>query len=168
MARLWWRNRLLLGVAAWHDVCMKSLLHFCKFLLNPNSDLEPISLEFGRPMNERYQRYIVRTENCQLWDLWVTGGSLWPPPPEPPMLPREESSGWDSWCSWTFRKLREWHISRVEWQWFWWNQRCDSVLCSRLIDITHAATSLPQVATSSLPTHHLSLQSTITQPSTVV
>jgi len=32
---------LLLGVAAWHDFCMKWLLHFCKFLVNPNIDFKP-------------------------------------------------------------------------------------------------------------------------------
>ena len=34
------RSRLLLGVAAWHDFCVKTLLHFCKFHVNPNFDLE--------------------------------------------------------------------------------------------------------------------------------
>jgi len=37
MATLTLSKRLLLGVAAWHDFCVKWVLHFCKFLANPTS-----------------------------------------------------------------------------------------------------------------------------------
>ena len=39
--------------------CVKPLLHFCKFLVN--FDLKP-DYFFGKPMNRRFKRYIVRTE----------------------------------------------------------------------------------------------------------
>jgi len=59
-------KRLLLGVAVWCDFCVKWLLHFCKFLVNPNFDLEP-DYFFRKLMNRSFQWCTVRMEYCQLF-----------------------------------------------------------------------------------------------------
>jgi len=48
-------------VAATHDFLVKSLLHVCKYLVNPNFDLETDYI-FGMPMNRHFQQYIVHRE----------------------------------------------------------------------------------------------------------
>ena len=56
-------NSLLLGLAAWHDFCVKWLLRLCKLLVNCNFDLEPDYVYFfGRTINRLFQQYIVCTE----------------------------------------------------------------------------------------------------------
>jgi len=46
------------------EFCMCWLLHFCKFLTNPNIDLE-LDCIFGKPMKRRFQWYIVHMEIFQ-------------------------------------------------------------------------------------------------------
>jgi len=41
--------------------CMYQLLHFCKFLVKSNIDLE-LNCIFGKPIKCRFQRFIVRVE----------------------------------------------------------------------------------------------------------
>jgi len=41
--------------------CVCQLLHFCKFLVKPNIDLE-LDCIIRKPMKRRFQRYIVRTK----------------------------------------------------------------------------------------------------------
>jgi len=48
-------------VAARHDFLVKSLLHVCKYLVNPNFDLETDYI-FGKPMNRHFQQNIVPKE----------------------------------------------------------------------------------------------------------
>jgi len=41
--------------------CVYQLLHFCKFLIKPNINLE-LNHIFGKPMKRRFQQCIVHTE----------------------------------------------------------------------------------------------------------
>jgi len=48
----------------------ESVLHFCKFLANPNIDLE-LDCIFGKPMKRRLQGYIERTEILSTFNVRV-------------------------------------------------------------------------------------------------
>jgi len=53
----------------------KSLLHFCKFLVNPNFDLETNHI-FWKPTNRRFQWYIVRTKILWTFHTWIKSWSF--------------------------------------------------------------------------------------------
>jgi len=60
MTTLTSRERLLLGVGAWRNFCVKWLL-FLQVFRKPNFDLEP-DYFVGKPLNIRFHLYIVSTE----------------------------------------------------------------------------------------------------------
>jgi len=56
--------------AAGCEFCMYHLLYFCKFLANPNINLE-LDCIFRKPMKHRFQRHTVRTEIFSIFHAQV-------------------------------------------------------------------------------------------------